>query len=103
MFEFAPKSTQVTLDSGTAIENGNPIKVWGFLFEETTAGTAEVVDIQSADGTVTYFRIRLLPNTLNTYRNLFSTPWIADKGLKFVAVSGDMTVSITVYHSQAGG
>ena len=102
MFEFAPKTTSVTLASETPIENGSPIRVWGILFQSTTAGTNEIININSADGNTTYLSFRLIPNIFNEYRNLIPIPWIADKGLKFVAVSGDATVRITVFHSQAG-
>ncbi len=104
MFEFAPKQTLVTLASQTPIENSLPIRVWGILFQVASAtGTSEVVSIQSADGTVTYLKIPIVVTGQHGDRLKITTPFIADKGLRFVADSGDnVGIDITVYHSQAG-
>lgn len=104
-WSFAPKFTRLTFStsgSGGAkqVESGESVRVWGYAVTKGGSGNA-TLNIESADGTVTYDDILISASTTN----IFDIPWIADKGIRCYATDGTgnaTDVSITFWHSHPG-
>jgi hypothetical protein len=94
-FIFAPKFTLLEdVTSNQAIENGEPVRVWGLVI--TNEGAGLELEIRTGDGNT-------LLGTINVRANdvlVSDIKFVADKGLSF---TGSASVSsILVWHSHPG-
>ena len=101
---FAPKVEQSNdgLASPFIISNGNPIRVWGIIFLNTSDATpAYSCILQNGDGTKDYIEL-----VINQYYEMTNTPFVADEGLRIALGNTNTTSSanirIMVFYSQEG-
>ena len=103
---FASKISAKSNFSGTGqtftIENGEPIRVKGFILSNKNNTTTNTVSITMKNGTnnIGFFKI------LGQSAKNFQIPFLADAGLSFLTTtqvgSAANDLSITVFHSSSG-
>ena len=65
------------------------------------SGTTRVISMKSADETFTYFTVKI--DVAASTEPRITIPFLADKGFKFVSVSGDLlNIKAIVFHSESG-
>lgn len=102
-FGFASKVIRFSgfnVDATQELENSENVRVWGLVISNTGTTTNLIVSMRSADGSETYLTQRLASSA----NHVIDIPFIADKGLSFVYVSGtsEENISITVFYGHAG-
>lgn len=99
---FAPRVSRLTFSaSGVAsqLASGEPVRVWGYAIANTGTGSTTQVDVQSADGSVTYsshvFGVAEI--------EIVDVKFIADKGIQVVVTGANFAdFNAVFFHSNSG-
>lgn len=98
---FAPRVTQISFSAAatTEVEEGEPIRIWGYTVANIDANGATSVTLRSADGNTNYAVHSIADNS--TF--ISDVSWIADKGLEVVTSGGGAAdIEVSIFHGAPG-
>lgn len=93
---FAPLVTQGSGTTPVTIQEGKPIKVYGFILSKTSGSSTFTFD--DADGNE-IFTVNFIGNVLSS-SICCEIPWLADKGL--IVTSNNANSNFSIFHTHEG-
>lgn len=95
---FAPKitNTSFTGSGTTELEDGLPIRIWGYTLTNTNASATRVVTLRASDNSKDYVVISVTAGETV----VSDVKWIADRGLEINSDGAD--IEAAVFHSHPG-